>query len=159
MQNGRPQANTLQIAKIIWIAILFSVGLLWFLSTRMARPDSMPPAEDPLMTVLSAAALGAAAASFVLPNFLIRSQIRMGSRGQDPALVASRIFYVPFIVQLALRESIAVFGFQLVAIGYPPETFLYFGSPAAILILLAKPTGEKIKEIEHQLRMPSSTPG
>ncbi len=157
-QQGRPQLNPIFVPQIVWIAILFSVGMLWFLSTQMTLPEGVSAGYETTLPLFAIVAAGSAIASFVLPSFMLKGLIRSRPATSDPAAFARQAFFVPFMIKLALRESIAVLGFVLVASGAPQQIFLYFGSAAAILLMMAKPSIEQIKEIEHQLRISNSTP-
>lgn len=124
----------------------------------MPAPTQSTERNDVTLQLFAGIAAILAIASFVLPNFIIQAQIRAGTKGQDATQVARQIFFPAFVIRLALRDAIAVLGFVLASQGAGQQIFLYFGSAAAILIMLAKPSEEQIKEIEQKLRLPNSTP-
>lgn len=158
MQPQQASGSTIQTAMMIWIAILFSVGVFWFLVTQ-APPPAQSSSNDTMVPLFAGVAFLATLGSFVIPSYLIRAQIRSGTGGKDASLVARQVYMTAFMIRISLRDMIAVLGFLAASQGAGELIFLYFGSAAAILLLLAKPSEEHLKEIEQKLRMPNSTPG
>lgn len=60
--------------------------------------------NDPSIIPLYFVALGSLVASIVVPNIIFNAQVKGNSANPD---------YVPFVLRLALNESVALFGFLI----------------------------------------------
>jgi hypothetical protein len=153
--------------RILWLALLMSQGIyLGILQMPgIVQPPTQPP--DPTMLIaLAGAALTTAVMSFLLPRILRRGAARgsnietvetpgtaqsasyraplataRGFQDRDAALREGlKQGMSPFIVGLALTESIALFGFVLGFLGHPLFSYLPFFAVAWLLMLVRFPT-------------------
>lgn len=161
---NRPNLMT---PRILWFALLMSQGMyLGILHVPgLVQPPSAPP--DPmLLYVFGGSAFMAGVASFLVP-FGIRKNIGRSTRVATVEAVgaarsasfrethaAPRAFedrdaalreglrrgFAPFIISLALTESIALIGFTLGFLGHPLFVFLPFFIVAWLLMLARFPT-------------------
>lgn len=156
-------ANRMITPRILWGALLFST-LVYLVILQVIE---LPEAEtDPTMlTVLAVAGLSSAIISVVWPAFLqrqlaaaskleveevpdpdaqamFRDQIPTLRRFADPDAVVSKgaaIFFTPFILGMALAESVAIYGFVLGFLGFDLVTIIPFWVTAWALMLVRFP--------------------
>lgn len=156
----------LKTPRILWEAIaLSSVALLVLLNVK--RPTPNAPLEPIMVVGIAAVALIDAISSFVVPAILFKKAVAtvevdvVREAASDPSAVSSyrnaptrrvfadakgamRIalltFQRPFILSLALTESIAMLGFILGFLGHPRPTYLPFFVVSWLLFLPRFPT-------------------
>lgn len=153
--------------RILWLALLVSQGI--YLAILQMPGIVQPPTEPPdpiMLLVFGGAAMMPAITSFVLPRLLRRAAARAsrietvetagtaqsasyraplattrGFQDRDAALrTGLKQGMAPFIVSLALTESIALFGFVLGFLGHPLLSYLPFFVVAWLLMLVRFPT-------------------
>lgn len=136
----------LKMPRILWFAMLVSQGVYVYVA-RTAAPDTPADGAGTLVVPLAAAAFVSAMMSFALPMFLHRSAMRrvepstMGGAPADLARIAVALYFTPFVLAIALSESVAVFGVVLALQGLPQSTYLPFIGAGALLVLVRFPTG------------------
>jgi hypothetical protein len=155
------------VPRILWLALFASQGIYLVLVTvpgLLDRPTE--PSELVALPVLAGVAVMMAVMSFVLPavmrNAAARSVAPATTEGPAAAVSASyrgpigstktfadrtaalrdgvRVGTAPFIVGLALTESVAVIGLVLAFMGHPRLHYLPFFAVAALLMLARFPT-------------------
>jgi hypothetical protein len=156
--------------RVLWASLLFStlIELAVVLWADFDRHVDL----DPLTFVLASVALAVAVASFVLPRRLHTTTLKQlalpvievplqntdvrdyrsaaGSQRvfRDAAAAQSamvRAFQTPFIISLALTETVAVFGFVIAQGRFAPSSFaLPFFAAAWVLFGLRFPTVARI---------------
>jgi len=161
----------LQVPRILWFAITFStvvfVGLLLFAAPQPAGP----PQQFFLVPALAMAALTTIAVSFVLPAKTFQTAVansrveitevadqsssdvlpyrdaprrRVFAKPADARRRAVVIFQTPFILKLALTESVALHGFALGWLGFPVAAWAPFFAVAWVLFALHFPTDHAV---------------
>ncbi|MES2964856.1 MAG: hypothetical protein V4760_13275 [Bdellovibrionota bacterium] len=118
-QSAQPQQNPELVLKILWGALAMAQFMLVFVSSTILTTPPDPAAfTDIVKYMFLAMAAGALVMAFVLPNFLsmqIRTRIEKEGRSIDSMEVrelAPRAT-VPFIMRLALLESVTLMGMML----------------------------------------------
>lgn len=143
----QPQAS-LSVPRIMWLALLISQCVYAALLNVPGLIEVAPtPPPIVIRVVLGGAALAMAVASFLVPRFLWRSAMRQSSyrapqdssrrHDEDALRQGMKLGMTPFIVGLALNESVAIFGLVL---GFLGEHW-FFTSPfflLAIVLMLAR---------------------
>ncbi|MBX7193852.1 MAG: hypothetical protein K1X94_17500 [Sandaracinaceae bacterium] len=146
---GHPRMLT---PRILWFALFVSQFLYLGM---LLMPGVVPPGQVPepvLAYAIAPVALAAAVASFVVPRMLAQAAFAAGaaletrpmegkvaSAGYRSALgarefadreealrIAVQRGFAPFILRLALNESVALFGFVLGYLGHPLTVWLPF---------------------------------
>lgn len=148
----------MKVLNIIWIALMGSVLALGFIVFNLPPPppDATPVDHSVFMQMLGGVAVAAAIASFLLPGYLLKLRpANATAASKDPEFLALSAYFVAFLVQQALRESVATLGFVLVVTTHNKDLFLYFGGASLLLQLIGKPSVEKIREIAQSARMPN----
>ena len=152
---------------ILWAAILSSVLVMGVIA-RFTAP-SHPGALDSMMPiVMGIGALSNTVLSLFIPSLVARSAVAdlklptaaAPSFGELPAGTkvfvdsdAARVAAIgptmpAFIIRLALREAVAVFGFVLATMGFPFAVYANFFVFGFLLVALAYP---RIAEVEVAL--------
>jgi F0F1-type ATP synthase membrane subunit c/vacuolar-type H+-ATPase subunit K len=157
--------------RILWVALLISVGLyaamLGFGVVQPPRASEPPPFVIPF---IGAAAMFAVM-SFVLPRIIHRQAVSKtslevvaepvpdafaaGFRHAAPTQkvfvdpdvarrTAAACYQTPFILSLALSESVALLGFVLGFLGYGASVWAPFMVIAAVLMAVRFPTEQRI---------------
>jgi hypothetical protein len=166
-------AVALRTTRILWLAILISTFLIVGMG-ELIRHVQPPPGEQPsaLLPILIAAAAGALVASFVLPARTLRAALLRHElsvvEGVDPSAMpgayrenapkrrvfanptkAERVAWLPyqaaFIMQVAMREAVALLGFPLLFFGASPVVWLPFFAVAWVTLGLAWPSHAKAR--------------
>ena len=135
MTRAQLTARYLPVARTLWGGLTVSNVILGVVS--FVVPPSERALDPGVVRVLCVFALGAAVGSFVLPRYLVasnmrRSQVLPGGVGRDgkplPARFADPVAasrqamsrgQVPFILSMALSETVSLFGFMLHMTGAP----------------------------------------
>jgi len=156
-------ANRMITPRILWGALLFSTLVYLVILQVIELPEAEP---DPVMLpVLGVAGLGSAIISIFLPAHLHRQQAAVSKleveevpdptaqgmfrdqiptlrRFADPDAVVAKgaaIFFTPFILGMAMAESVAIYGFFLGFIGFDLVTIIPFWVAAWALMLVRFP--------------------
>lgn len=148
----------LKVLNIIWIFLLASLvplGIIIFYLTPPPSPDAVPVDNTMFIQVMGAAAVMAGVMSFILPKFFMDlPMLRQYQPGMaSPEYVAGSRYFTGWLIQQALRESIATFGFLLANVAHDPSFFLYFGGASLVLQIMGKPSAEKLNELTQKARM------
>jgi hypothetical protein len=146
----REQAPTLTTARIIWGALLASLGIyVALLVTGFGGPRPEEGPEPVMITALSAVAMFNSLASLLFPRYLLRQGLASSRDrlrelvGQPPEVIGQRAMtlgFAPMIIGLALAESVAIFGLILGLLGAPLLTVAPFFAAGAMLMLVQFPT-------------------
>lgn len=127
---------------VLWVA-LFASTIAYGVVLRVVAPPAAP-ASPMLLYALGAAALGSAVASIVLSRMTFRAALsrlspqireepdtsqvqfrdkvpmrRLFADGARARADAMRVHTTPFIIGMALAESVALYGFVLGFLGFP----------------------------------------
>ena len=147
MSPSTSETSSLQVPLFLWGAI-FSSTFMMLGALFVVRPEGMTP--DPMMLpVLGAVALGTACFTLIFPKRLFRAALqglnvdtteiedptslpgsgRMLKVPKHPEVALRAVFQrhqTPFILGLALGESVSLFGFVLGYLGFPLPFVLPF---------------------------------
>lgn len=159
----------LKIPRILWAALLVATAI--FLVVVQVAPAPAPEPIPMLPAVLAVVALADAVASFLIPAMALRKALgaarvevveqavadpnsvipyrdapkrRVFADANAATRAAVMAFQTPFILSLALSESIALFGFILGYLGHSKPVYLPFFVLSWILFLLRFPTRERV---------------
>lgn len=151
--------------RIMWMALMMS-NVMVFTVITLTVPAPSEPVGPVVFIVLAMVALGTAVAHFLVPE-RIRHATAAGTKLEttemvDPnasvifrdaaprirvfvdekavAAAAAHVSQTPFILAMALAESIGLDGGVLVALGFPIEQAVAFPAVAALLMLRHFPT-------------------
>ena len=163
--------SKLTTLRILWFALLCSIGFyaaVPFLVVHGSQPQPV------MLVALTSVAVVTCALSFLMPAFLYKRSMaalvnvaprvverprstaeargfRDASPGQrcfeDPVAArrfAYQLFMTPFILSLALSESVALFGLMLFMLGFGLRVFAAFELAGALLIALRFPTDARV---------------
>lgn len=137
--NGTPPTNP--TFKILWGALLASQAILLFLLNGNPEVQGLEVStafttEDPQVRIFYLISIVVLMASIFVPKFIYKT-----AKGKKTL----QVLFVPFILRLALNESIALFGY-LAAIGTSSLAIAY---PFFIVSLIRHvrlfPSAQKIK--------------
>lgn len=129
---------------ILWGALCMSqllyvmVGYVIRTSATEPIPDSY---QDLLTPLLLAAGVVAGGALFGVDRFL-----KPVPKAQMP-----QAYFVPFLLKMALSESVGIFGFLLFYLGAPWELFLGFVGVALLLMASFAPTDGRLLAFARDL--------
>lgn len=147
----------MRVPVILWIALLNSTVV--YLVVIHLRPPVPAPTDPTLLFILAPAALGVAAASFVVPKIVAKGSLLALRIPVEPAPnfsdhpAGTRLFvdaaqarrtaraalFTPLILRFALAESVSVFGLVAAFNGYPTTAYLGFFLVSWLLFALAYP--------------------
>lgn len=134
MENQQPQSSPDQqtfILKVLWLAMMGSVGTFAFVAWETSQNPEFVAAEKPMTEILAGLSLVTGILSFVLPNMLLPKKVRdeSGKKINIPAQ-----YFVPSVLSFALSESVAIFGLLNTLQTGDFQMFLPFGGAALGLI-------------------------
>jgi hypothetical protein len=151
-------SKKIQIAKIITLALLASVGIFLLLAWKFTL-NSIPKSIEivfstPIAQTFTTYAVVVLIASYFLPNLFLRQQIvllkkqgtveNLGKNITDEKI--ADIYFTNFIFTVALRESLAALGLvAAISTQSLSFSFVFFGL-AAVGILLHWPSTNKWRE-------------
>jgi hypothetical protein len=181
-----PISQHLFTPRVLWLALMMS-NVMIFTVVTLTLERSAAPYDPVLFIVFGVASLASGVVHFVLPGRM-RKQIVAGTKLEtteavDPnasvifreaaprirvfvderavASVGGRVLQVPFIVGMALAESIGMYGTVLIALGCPIEQAAAFPAIAALLMVRLFPTRKALLapiEAHYGARLPSDQP-
>ena len=133
--NSQQQQNPAATANILWMAFLFSVGTfvaVLFLTITEPQPLSLDPEEF----IFGFLAATNAALSVFLPKM-------MGPKKEPGSVAPNEGFthkdFVPFVIRMALAESVGVFGVVLGMLKENIEVAAPFFVISFFCVLMGKP--------------------
>jgi hypothetical protein len=126
--NRQPTKPTLMLLKIIWGALLFSQVLYTFALFRFAGQNESASVPNPDLVPV----LGSVAAFMLLMSIFWPRKPH---------------FMTPFILRLAMLESVAVLGFALAFLSSDASLFLPFVSVSVAGFFINFPAAEKVKAL------------
>jgi Na+/phosphate symporter len=139
-----PLAARLRVVRILWVSLTLSTvlvaGVFFFLLTQGGIHPKAPPQQETFYGIAGVAAL-VAVLSLVFPKVLYRTAARLvydeaKDRTREALLSALLpVFQTPFIMSMALSESVSIFGLTLGMMGFPPEQCAPFFAVGTALAL------------------------
>ena len=149
MSQNAPQASPQATNTLIWLALTFAPTLYVFIAFVL-RPGTAPALTAPdfsnaLELGLTIAALAAAFAGFFAPRAVAAGIRRARGDSWSPTDDdMARAAQIPLVIQYALFESIAVYGFVMVLAGGPASRIIPFAAVSFALLMLHRPTPERV---------------
>ena len=129
-----PRQNTF-IFKTLWFAILWSIGIFFFLAWKLSTDPNFVANENPQTQIFAIVAGVTAALSFALPIFLT-PQKEVRSREGEKQPHGGQALFVPFVLRIALTESVGIMGYLTCQQTGKFEDFLAFGISAILLMFI-----------------------
>jgi hypothetical protein len=127
-----------KIANVLWIAFMASVASFFVVLTLIVT-DAEPLSIDPEVMIFGFLAVTNAALSFVLPKMMNpKPQASEYAVAPRPVGFGPKDF-TPFVVRLALSESVGVFGLVLGILKQYIEVSAPFFVVSFFCVLMAKP--------------------
>jgi hypothetical protein len=143
--DGRPDlgsglpAPVLRSAKLVWWALLASLGIYAVLPFTEALGGSPPPAAAPaLVPALGLVAAGLATLTLVIRRRWLEQPLRRGDLDLATAAGAQR-FLTTCLLTWVLSESIGIYGLVLFFLTRDRRPLLSFVAAAALLLLHHRP--------------------
>ena len=136
--------------QIVWggmlVAIGFYVGGGFFASEQLGSPPATDAAQlGVLELAFSVTALGCLVASYLLPKKLLREAMDK----EDPATIDLRQLaaksFTPWVIRMALSESVAIFGLLLVMTSHQMSKMIPFVVLGGLSMLTAIPSERAIR--------------
>lgn len=181
-----PITQQLFVPRMLWIALMMS-NVMVFAVVAMTMPAPAAPFDPTMFVVLGVASLVTGAVHFVFPSRMKQGlvaatalettevvdpnasvifrqaapHIRVFVDERAVASAGGRALQTPFIVGMALAESIGLHGTVLVALGCPLEQAAAFPAIAALLMARLFPTRKALVgplEAHYGARLVSDQP-
>ncbi len=140
-----PNPNaTILIARIVWVAMLFSVATFYFVAQmdEAAKTAVVPETyaeifSNQMIQIIFLQAIVIAGAAFFLPKIV-------GRRGQTGSKLQKG--FVALVVRLALSEAVAIFGLVSYFMIHTSKVMHPFLAISVLLILISFPTQELLED-------------
>lgn len=147
MQSQEDLTQKLWTVKIIWLAMLGSLGIYLFLGLQFGTAlRAVQNADLPLETIKNALAVLALIVvvflAFMRP-FLIK--IAFAPQGDHTPPLAR--YTVIVLITLAIAESVGIFGLVLFMLGVSYHTFYIFLFTSALMMLWHRPKAEEYERM------------
>lgn len=138
------------IPRLIWAALVISnfiyAAVLFF---QFGASSASFPSGHPLLVPLMVISSMALAISMVLPKaFFLRAKQRLDQAGRpasEEELQAA--FFAPWIIRMAMLESVSLYGFVLAMVTQSPVAFVPFGAVAVLTQLSQYPSPQRIRDL------------
>lgn len=147
VQQNNPDA--LRISQIFWGAYCFSTFLFGILliikiptKMQIQEPILLTLTAKPLFIGFSIFALAALVLSRIIPAYLLRSH--SAQKPPRNSLEAIRLFYVPFVIGMALLEVVVLVGFLISLISHNLQVYLVFALVTLVNQLIRFPREKAI---------------
>jgi hypothetical protein len=125
--------------RILWWALLVALGIYVAMAHLVTLPASGPAPVATLLPAFIAVAVAVAIGSLLVRRRLLAGPIQSGEI--DPATPAGLQRAIPpFIINLALSESVAILGLVLSLLSGRPIYSLLFAAASACLFWVHRPT-------------------
>jgi hypothetical protein len=132
----------LLLPKIIWGAMFVNLGVYYvILQTIVNAGSGENPEAQRLLFPLAIISVMSLSAAFYIPLQLGRFGVKVQS------LNPLQKYFVPFIVRMALNETVAIYGVVLSFMSRDTHYYLYFAVPSSLVFLMSFPTLDTLKKI------------
>ena len=143
--------RSMAVPRLIWAALLAS-NLMYALVLFVQFKDliSNPfPSSDPLLFPLMAISTMALAIAMILPKALfLRAKVKLDAGPQPPSdqqLMTN--FFTPWVIRMAMLESISIYGFVLAMKSQAPIAFVPFGALSILTQVSQYPTPQRMRDM------------
>lgn len=150
--------NQVKVAQIVFFALCASIVMYGFVVLKAPHAAQAPldtMLSDPLAQVIIFSAFMMIFVSRVLPKVILRQAIGKFVKSNDGSSVtASRVvgpWFVSKVIQWAMTESVALFGFVLAFTKYGWMAFVPFALVSLILMAMSRPTLDEVKLLMRSL--------
>lgn len=147
-EAGEVRLVPLPTLQIIWGALLVSLGMYAGISYVVAKPVAPAdlPAPVPTMQMLFAMlSLGSLTVAYLLPRKLLQKAIGK----EDPATLQIEklvgLAFTPWILRMALTESVGIYGLMLAMVSGQPSNGLPFLIMSALVMLTHMPSEKALR--------------
>jgi hypothetical protein len=130
--------------QILWLAFCSTMGAITFMCFQLHGAFLTVQIPRPELYVFGVMALAAFVMSFMLPHLLLRLT-RKQRQGLSPD-AQLRAYFVPFILRIALLESVVLMGFLLSMISRENRV-LPFAITAFLGLVFIFPTQDRVASI------------
>lgn len=143
----------LRTLKILWLALFASLAG-YVMVVVFARGMPQPPLQaaalgansSALIGALALAAVGAAGASFILPRVMLKAVMKKLDAQFEPLSARELGLYRgPFVIGVALSQSVALFGLVLGVLHYGAVDYVPFFVAGALLMLAHYPLASRVR--------------
>ncbi len=145
---GPPGQSPLLSLQIVWAALLLSLGMYVVLSFVLAKSRAAGelPAPLPVMQLaFGLISLSSLAVAFVLSRKLFQQAIGK----EDPANLTidklTRLAFTPWIIRMAMTESVGILGFLLSFLTGEPSSGMPFLAISALVMLTHLPNEKALR--------------
>jgi F0F1-type ATP synthase membrane subunit c/vacuolar-type H+-ATPase subunit K len=147
-----------RVNRMLWGAMLASL-LVYVLVAHVAAVPENPNAQAPLLvTVFVLLSIGVGLGTLVYRRRALVGPIQSGALDPTTPDGAQKAFQ-PFILSLALSESVGIFGLVLAFLSGNPRYSVAFCSAAMVLMFLHRPTAASLNPpLGSAARASDSTP-
>jgi hypothetical protein len=147
-EEGRPGPARLISIQIVWGALLATVVVYVATAYLVISGDNKSAAATDLGTLellLAVMSLSTLGLSFVIPKKILGKAI--GSDDPDALTIEqlSARAFSPWIIRLAMSESVALFGFVAAMVSHQPSKILPFAVLSALAMLMALPSDRSLR--------------
>lgn len=143
--------RSIAVPRLIWAALVFSnlmYGLV--LVTQFKDQLAAPfPSTHILVFPLMVIALMALAIAMILPKALfMKAKAKFDASAVPPTdQQIMQSFFAPWIIRMALLESISIYGFLLAMMTQAPIAFVPFGALSILTQLSQYPTPQRVRDM------------
>jgi F0F1-type ATP synthase membrane subunit c/vacuolar-type H+-ATPase subunit K len=134
--------------QIVWMGLLLAIGSYVAIAYFVANSvnSAMDPATlGPLEWAFALMSLSCLVVSYFLPRKLLRAALGQ----EDPATVPLEklvgMAFTPWIVRMALTESIGIYGLLAAMMSHQPSKVLPFAIIAALVMITAMPSERALR--------------
>ncbi len=146
--DGPRPVGLLMNLQIVWGALLMSIAMYVGLSYFVRSQGGPVPDQEQIGAIELAFAV-TSLTCLIVSYFLPRKLLRDALGADDPqTLELTKLTakaFAPWIIRMALSESVAIFGLLIVLISHQPQKILPFAVLATLAMLTAAPSERALR--------------
>jgi len=134
--------------QIVWMALLLAIGSYVAIAYFVGASDHSatdPESLGPLEYVLAFMSLSCLAVSYFLPRKLLRAAVGQEDPETVPLEKLVAMAFAPWIVRMALTESIGIYGLLAAMLSHQPSKVLPFAIISALVMVTAVPSERALR--------------
>lgn len=154
-QAIQTQVKMAQLVFFALCASIFMYGLVVFQKPQTSSASLGDVFSDPIAQPLILMSFVTLFLSRVIPKIILKQALSRVTRPQDgtpvPAVKVFGPWFTYKIIQWALSESIALFGFVLAFMKYGWIIFIPFAAVSLALMLMSRPRADELKQLMNSI--------
>lgn len=151
--SGAGPSDPLLSLQIVWVALLLSLGIYAVIAYTVAKQVANGAQLAPLPAMQMAFAmisLSSVTVAYVLSRKLLKQAIGTDDPATLPVAKLARLAFTPWILRMAMTESVGIFGLLMAMLTGQPSSGLPFLIVSALVMLTHLPNEKALRTAAQQ---------